>query len=68
MHCDLEGGGGGSSGPSSFSSAMDRDFVALILLAGAAIFAALVAAQYYGIVHIQMLSELWGFVVATDKS
>jgi hypothetical protein len=45
---------------------MDRDFVALILLAGAAIFAALVVAQYYGIVHIQVLSDLSAFVHADD--
>ncbi len=56
----------GSSGPPSCLSLMDRDFVALILLAGAAIFAALVVAQYYGIVHIQVLSDLSAFVNADD--
>jgi hypothetical protein len=56
----------GSSGPPSCLSLMDRDFVALILLAGAAIFAALVVAQYYGIVHIQVLSDLSAFVHADD--
>jgi hypothetical protein len=43
---------------------MDRDFVALILLAGAAIFAALVMAQYYGIVHVHFLSDLSALVHA----
>src|SRR3954447_16596325 len=46
---------------------MDRDIVALILLASAAIFAAFAVAQYYEIVHIQILSELWA-LVHTDKS
>jgi hypothetical protein len=47
-----------------FPQPMDRDFVALILLAGAAIFAALVIAQYYGIVHVHFLSDLSALVHA----